>query len=92
MAHHPSAVRQHRRSLRRRAVNKSNISGLRSEVKKVRELIEKKDKDGARKLLPEVFSAVDKTAQKGAIHKNKGSRVKSRLSRQVEAINPGPTK
>jgi len=92
MAHHPSAVRQHRRSLRRQAINKRNKSAVRSQVKKLRELISKKDKESARKLLPEVVSAIDKTVQKGSLHKNKGSRTKSRLSRQVELINSAPSK
>jgi small subunit ribosomal protein S20 len=92
MAHHHSAIRQQRRSVRRQAVNKKNKSGLRSQVKKLRELIENKDKESARKLLPEVFSAIDRTAKKGTIDKNKGSRLKSRLSRQVELINSAPSK
>jgi small subunit ribosomal protein S20 len=92
MAHHPSAVRQHRRSLRRQAINKRNKSAVRSQVKKLRELISKKDKESARKLLPEVVSAIDKTVRKGSLHKNKGARTKSRLSRQVEKINPAPSK
>lgn len=92
MAHHHSAVRQQRRSVRRQAVNKKNKSGLRSQVKKLREIIENKDKESAKKLLPEVFSTIDRTAKKGTIHKNKGSRLKSRLTRQVELINSVPSK
>lgn len=92
MAHHPSAVRQHRRSLRRNAINKKNTSALRTDIKKLRELIEAKDKDGAYKLLPHVYAAIDKTVKKGTIHKNTGSRYKSRLSRQVQMINPAPAK
>jgi len=92
MAHHRSAVRQQRRSVRRQTVNKKNKSGLRTQVKKVRELIEAKDKDNAKKLLPEVFSSIDKTVKKGTIHKNQGSRLKSRLSRQVESVNNPPAK
>jgi small subunit ribosomal protein S20 len=92
MAHHPSAVRQHRRSLRRQAINKRNKSAVRSQVKKLRELISKKDKESARKLLPEVVSAIDKTVGKGSLHKNKGARTKSRLSRQIELINSAPSK
>jgi small subunit ribosomal protein S20 len=90
MAHHPSAIRQHRRSLRRRAVNKRNLSRLRSEVKSLRDLIEKKDKDAAQKILPKVVSAIDNTVRKGTVHPNKGARTKSRLSRQVAAINSAP--
>jgi len=92
MAHHRSAVRQQRRSVRRQAVNKKNKSGLRTQIKKIRELIEAKDKDNAKTLLPQVFSSIDKTVKKGTIHKNKGSRLKSRLSRQVESVNTPPAK
>jgi len=92
MAHHPSAVRQHRRSVRRTAINKSNKSTLRTQIKRLRTMIESKDKENAKKLLPEVFSTIDRTVKKGAIHKNTGARYKSRLSRQAELINPSPTK
>jgi small subunit ribosomal protein S20 len=92
MAHHPSAVRQHRRSVRRTAINKSNKSTLRTQIKRLRTTIESKDKENAKKLLPEVFSTIDRTVKKGAIHQNTGARYKSRLSRQVELINPSPAK
>jgi small subunit ribosomal protein S20 len=92
MAHHKSAVRQHRRSLRNKAINKKNTSVLRTQIKKLRETIENKDKEKALKLLPQTFSIIDKTVKKGSIPKNTGSRYKSRLSRQAEMINPAPSK
>jgi len=92
MAHHQSAIRQERRSIRRNEINKKNKSAVRSEVRKIKELIDAKDKDGAKKLLPQVFSAIDQTVKKKAIHKNKGARTKSRLSRQIEQITPAPKK
>ena len=92
MAHHQSAIRQNRRSARRNAINKKNKSALRSQVKKLKELVDAKDKDAAKKMLPEVFSAIDQTVKKKTIHPNKGSRAKSRLSRQVEQIAPAPAK
>jgi len=92
MAHHQSAIRQQRRSLRRAAVNKSNTSTLRTQVKKLRMLIDNKNKEGAKKLLPSVFTTIDKAVKKRAIHKNTGSRYKSRLNRQVELITPSPAK
>ena len=91
MARHKSAVRQLRRSIRRNAVNKKNKSGLRTEVKKLREAIENKDKQGIKKLLPEAFSIIDKAVKKKSIHKGKGDRVKSRLSRQVEKVIGAPS-
>ena len=92
MAHHQSAIRQRRRSVRRTAINKRNTSTLRTQIKKLRATIDAKDKENAKKLLPVVFSTIDKVVKKGTIHKNTGSRYKSRLSRQVELINPSPAK
>lgn len=92
MAHHHSAIKQQRRSVRRQAVNKKNKSALRSHVKKIKELIQSKDKETAKKILPQVFSTIDISVKKGTIHKNKGSRYKSRLSRQVESVKPAPAK
>jgi len=91
MAHHHSALRQHRRSLRRRAINKKNKAALRTEIKKLREAIRQPDKEAAHRLLPRTTAAVDKSIKKGTIHKNKGSRIKSRLSRQVLSISPSPS-
>jgi small subunit ribosomal protein S20 len=86
MAHHKSAIRQERRSIRRKAINTRNKSALRTEIRKVREAVDDKDKAAAKKLLPGAFAAADKTAKKRAIHKNKASRIKSRLSRRVAAL------
>jgi len=92
MARHPSAERQHRYSVRRNKVNKKNTSALRTEVKKVRTLIESGDKEGALKALPKAYAVVDKTVKKGTVHANKGARYKSRLARQVEKISPAASK
>jgi small subunit ribosomal protein S20 len=92
MAKHPSAERQHRSGLKKTAVNKKNKSSLRTQVKKLRGLIEAQDKDGAQKTLPGVVKSIDQTVRKGTIHANTGSRYKSRLSRQVNEIKPAPAK
>ncbi len=92
MAHHKSAVRQWRRSLRRSAINRMNKSALRKNVKKLREAIQNKDKEAARELLPATFSIIDKAVKKGTIHESKGNRFKARLSRQVELISSPPSR
>jgi len=92
MAHHKSAIRQERRSIRRKAVNARNTSAVRTGVKKVREAVENKDPEAARKLLPQVFSSIDQAVKKGTIHKNTGSRYKSRLSLQVARMGVSPAK
>jgi small subunit ribosomal protein S20 len=88
MAKHASAVRAQRHSVRRTKINKTNTSALRTEVKKVRSLIEDQDKETAKKNLPRAFSVIDRSVKKGTIHANTGARYKSRLSRQVEAVKP----
>ena len=92
MARHASAERQHRYSLRRTKVNKKNTSALRTEVKKVRALVESGDKEGALKALPKVYAVVDKTVKKHTVHANKGARYKSRLAKQIEKISPAASK
>jgi small subunit ribosomal protein S20 len=92
MAHHKSAIRQWRRSLRRRAINKSNKTALRNQIKKLREAIAAKDKETAEKLLSQTFSLIDKSIKKRTIHENTGNRYKSRLNRQVEMINLSSSK
>ncbi|HNQ79729.1 MAG: 30S ribosomal protein S20 [Acidobacteria bacterium] len=92
MAKHASAERQHRASLRRNAVNTKNKSSLRTQVKKLRVLIKAGDKSEAQKALPSVNKIIDQTIKKGAIHKNTGSRYKSRLSRQITKISDAPAK
>lgn len=92
MAQHKSAIRQGKRSLRRNLINRKNKSILRTRIKTIREAIAKKDREEAERLLPLTFSTIDTSIKKGAIHKNTGNRYKSRLSRQVEMINPTPSK
>ena len=92
MAQHKSAIRQWKRSLRRNAINKKNKSVFRSQIKKLRMAIEEKNKEEAQRLLPVTFSIIDMSVKKGTIHKNTGSRYKSRLSRQVELIDASSSK
>ena len=92
MAYHQSAVRQQRRSLRRNAINRKNKAELRTQVKRLRQAIQGKDKDSAEKMLPQTVSLIDKSVKKGTIHENKGARFKSRLGRQVKSLNTASPK
>lgn len=92
MARHKSAIRQHRRSLRRKSVNTRNKSALRTQMRKIRETIGEEDREGAVKMLPALFKAIDTAVKKGSIKKNTGNRYKSRLSRQVTLLGPTPAK
>jgi small subunit ribosomal protein S20 len=90
VAHHASAEKQMRQSVRRRARNRKNLSQLKSQVKKLRAAIATGDAEVAKKLLPKTVGEIDRAAKKGVVHDNAASRYKSRLSRKVSAL--GPTK
>ncbi len=87
MAHHESAKKQMRQGVKRRARNRMNVSAVKTEIKKLREAIEKGDAATAKKLLSEATSAIDKAVKKGVLHDNAGSRHKSRLSSKVNALS-----
>lgn len=83
MAHHASALKQIRQSLKHRTRNRKNLSLVRTQIRKLREVLAKGDGDAARKLLPETLGAIDKAAKKGVIHDNAAARYKGRLTRHV---------
>lgn len=83
MAHHASALKQMRQSLKHRARNRKNLSLVRTQIRKLREVLAKGDAEGAKKLLPETVSAIDKAAKKGVIHDNAAARYKGRLTRRL---------
>ena len=86
MAHHASALKQMRQSLKRRARNRRNLSQVKSQVKRLRAALAKGDTEAARKLLPETMSEIDRAAKKGVVHDNAAARYKSRLARKVSAL------
>ena len=88
MAHHKSAIRQHRRSLRRNEINSRNKSALHTSMRKIREAVKDKDMEAAKTLLPRVVSTIDRSVKKGIIQKNTGSRYKSRITRQIALMAP----
>lgn len=86
MAHHASARKHMRQSLKRRARNKSNASLLKTRIKKLRAAIASGNADEARRMLPATVGSIDKAAKKGVIHDNAAARHKSRLTRRVNAL------
>jgi small subunit ribosomal protein S20 len=87
VAHHASALKHMRQSLKRRARNRKNLSQFKTQVKKLRAAVARGDAEGARELLTTTISAIDKAAKKGVVHDNAAARNKSRLSRQVRALS-----
>ena len=74
-----------RNSLKKAQRNVSWRSSARTHITKARSLIEENDNESALKAIREAASALDKAAQKGAIHRNNAARRKSRLMKRLNS-------
>lgn len=78
-----SAKKALRSSMRKRVYNLRRKNKLQDETKKVRKLIAAGKKDEAAKMMPQVYQAIDKAAQRGVIKKNTAARTKSRIAKAL---------
>ncbi len=79
MANTKSAIKRIRQNQRRWLRNRLVRSSARTAVKKARLAIESGQMEETHKALQEAYSALDKAAVKGIIHKNNAARRKARL-------------
>jgi small subunit ribosomal protein S20 len=86
MANHKSAEKRVRQNLKRNAINRSNRSKLRTQIKKLRSALSEADKGSSTELLNPTVSLIDKAVNKGIIHKNTAARYKSRLTKHVSEL------
>ena len=86
MATHKSAVKRHSQILRREATNRRNRTRLRGQLKKLRSTAGTGDAGSAGKMLTETLSLIDRSIQKGILHRNAAARQKSRLTRLVNSL------
>ena len=86
MANHVSSLKRARQTLVKTAVNRSNKSKLRGVLRLMREAIAKGDHKAATEQYRETASILDKSVQKGVLHKNTASRYKGRLNARVKAL------
>lgn len=86
MANHFSALKRTRQTERRTATNRLNKSRLRTELRKLRTALSTGNEEQAKAALKNTVSVLDKSVQKGVLHKNTASRYKSRLSVRVNSV------
>lgn len=79
-----SAKKALRQSIRRRLQNIARKDAYKKVVKEYRKLIESKDFEKAKALLPKAYKTLDKAAKTNSIKKNMASRLKSRLARLLK--------
>ncbi|CAM2068784.1 30S ribosomal protein S20 [Sulfidibacter corallicola] len=84
MANHKSAAKKAKQDIARRARNRAGKSRLRTELKKIRKLIQEGSSEAVTKL-PAMYSLIDRSAKKGFIHQNAADRLKARLASHMPA-------
>jgi len=81
MPEHKSCKKRVRSDAKKRKNNNYKKQRVKNLMKKFKSL---KDKEEMEKLLPEVYSAIDKAVKCGAFHKNKGARHKSQIAKHMQ--------
>ncbi|RDW21747.1 30S ribosomal protein S20 [Oceanobacillus chungangensis] len=86
MANIKSAIKRVGINEKKRVLNHSQKSEMRSAIKNVEKLVEANDVENAKVALKNTTKKIDKAVQKGLIHQNSGNRQKSRLTKKVNNL------
>ena len=78
-----SAKKALRQNAKRRARNLVYKKKMKDLIKKARSLVLEKKIEEAKKLLPQIYKVLDKSAKVGVIKKNTAARKKSRITKSV---------
>ena len=86
MANIKSAIKRARQNIKLRQRNAAARSMYRTHVKHVVKAVEAGNQEAARSAYAIAQPVIDKAVSKGIVHKNKASRIKSRLSAKIKAM------
>jgi small subunit ribosomal protein S20 len=86
MANHVSSLKRARQTITKTAINRANKSKLRGTLRLMREALLAGDKTNVVTVYRATVSVLDKSVQKGVLHKNTASRYKGRLNARVKAV------
>jgi len=86
VANHASALKRARQDQKKRSQNRTQMSAMRTTIKKVLNAVEAGDKETANSELRQATSMLDRAGRKHQIHPTQASRRVSRLNSQVKAI------
>ncbi len=87
MPNHKSAEKRVRQTVKKTAVNKARKSSLRTQIKKLRSALASHNKEESQELLIPTIALIDKSVNKGVLHKNTAARYKSRLTSHVNDLS-----
>ncbi|HEY9283981.1 MAG TPA: 30S ribosomal protein S20 [Pyrinomonadaceae bacterium] len=86
MPNHKSAEKRQRQNEKRRDINRGHRSRLRTEIKRLRAALDGGDKDAIQEVYAATVSAIDKSVNKGVLHRNAAARYKSRLTARINGL------
>ncbi|NPC98378.1 30S ribosomal protein S20 [Nocardioides sp. zg-DK7169] len=86
MANIKSQIKRNKQNEKRHERNKAVKTGLKSAVRKFRELAETGDKDAAITAGREASRKLDKAVSKGVIHQNQAANRKSAIAKKAAAL------
>ncbi len=86
MANIKSAIKRNRQNHKRRLRNRVYRGQARTYIRDARVSLVEENLDEAREATFRAVKALDKAAEKGVIHKNNAARRKSRLMKQLAAL------
>ncbi|HKQ75326.1 MAG TPA: 30S ribosomal protein S20 [Blastocatellia bacterium] len=86
MPNHKSAEKRDRQNARRNAINTTSRTRLRTQIKKLRAALAAGSIHDSRALLSETVSLIDKSVQKGVLHRNTAARQKARLTMHINKL------
>jgi small subunit ribosomal protein S20 len=86
MAHHKSAEKRIRQTVKRTAINRDRVSQIKTAVKKVETALAAGKKSEAEAALKAAQPELHKGIGKGVIHQNTAARKISRLTKRIKAL------
>jgi small subunit ribosomal protein S20 len=81
-----SAEKRNRQNAKRQLRNKQIKSRVRTETRKLLEIIESRDKESAQQQFKNVSGLLDSASLKGVLHRNSADRKKSHLQKRINRI------
>ena len=81
-----SAKKALRQTKKRRVMNLKHLEKMRNLIRQYKKLILQKQKEEAKKLLPQLYKFIDKAAKCGVIKGNTASRKKARLTKNLNKL------
>ncbi len=86
MAHSLQAKKRIRQNAKRRTMNRSRKSQIKTQIKRFEAALSSGDVEAATREYREVVRKVDKTAANSTMHKKTAARKKSRLAKKLNAL------